>query len=240
MRTLHSTLIIVALCSFIQQRAISLTYHTNMNSQDSTAGHTLNYLALGDSYTIGEAVAADHSYPYQLAVALNKKGQRISSPTIIAKTGWRTDELIQGIANANLSQKFNIVSMLIGVNNQYQNIDTAIYRTEFVQLLKTCIAFAKDNKHHVFILSIPDWGVTPFANGRNLEKIAEQIDDYNRINKEESKKAGVNYVNITSLYRDIGDDPAYLSSDKLHPSAKMYEKWAKLLASAIANQLKKD
>jgi lysophospholipase L1-like esterase len=92
----------------------------------------------------------------------------------------------------------------------------------------------------VFILSIPDWGVTPFANGRNLEKIAEQIDDYNRINKEESKKEGVNYVNITSLYRDIGDDPVYLSSDKLHPSAKMYEKWAKLLASAIANQLKKD
>ena len=240
MKKLYSTLIIVALCSIIQQRAIALIYNTDMKFLDTTALHTLNYLALGDSYTIGEGVAADQSYPYQLAAALNKKGQRINPPTIIAKTGWRTDELIQGIANANLSQKFDIVTILIGVNNQYQNIDTVIYRTEFVQLLKTCIAFAKDNKHHVFILSIPDWGVTPFANGRNLEKIAEQIDSYNRINKEESKKAGVNYINITSLYREMGDDPAYLTNDKLHPSAKMYEKWAKLLAIHIEAQLKKD
>ncbi|MDO3626865.1 SGNH/GDSL hydrolase family protein [Mucilaginibacter sp. BT774] len=210
-----------------------------MNSKDSSQ-HTLTYLALGDSYTIGEMVPADRSYPNQATALLNKKGRHINPPTIIAKTGWRTDELIQGIANANLTQKFDIVTLLIGVNNQYQNIDTAIYHTEFVQLLKTAIAFANGNKHHVFILSIPDWGVTPFANGRNLEKIASQIDDYNRINKEESKKAGVNYINITSLYRDIGDDPAYLVGDKLHPSGKMYEKWAKLVANAIETQLKKE
>lgn len=226
-----------ALCSCLPGTNASAQI-THMNSKDASAQHSLNYLALGDSYTIGEMVAADQSYPNQVAALLTKKGRHINPPTIIAKTGWRTDELIQG--SANLAQKFDIVTLLIGVNNQYQHIDTAIYRTEFVQLLKTSIAFAKDNKHHVFILSIPDWGVTPFANGRNPERIASEIDTYNRINKEESQKAGVNYINITSLYREIGDDPAYLAEDKLHPSGKMYEKWAKLVANAIEGQLKKE
>lgn len=229
----------VALCSRLLVTSAS-AQTTTMNSNDNSAQHTLNYLALGDSYTIGEMVAADQSYPNQVTALLAKKGRHINPPTIIAKTGWRTDELIQAIANGNLTQKFDIVTLLIGVNNQYQHMDTAIYRTEFVQLLKTSIAFAKDNKHHVFILSIPDWGVTPFANGRNPESIASEIDTYNRINKEESQKAGVNYINITSLYREIGDDPAYLAEDKLHPSGKMYEKWAKLVANAIEGQLKKE
>ncbi|HEY9001091.1 MAG TPA: SGNH/GDSL hydrolase family protein [Mucilaginibacter sp.] len=211
-----------------------------MNSKDTTAQHALTYLALGDSYTIGEMVPADQSYPNQAAAILNKKGRHINPPTIIAKTGWRTDELIQAITNSNLTQKFDIVTLLIGVNNQYQHKDTAIYRTQFVQLLNTSIAFTKNNKHHVFVLSIPDWGVTPFANGRNPERIATEIDAYNHINKEESKKAGVNYINITSLYREIGDDPAYLAEDKLHPSGKMYEKWAKLVANTIEGQLKKE
>lgn len=241
MRTLCSTLIaILAFCGFIHRPAIASTHNTNMSSKDTTAQHTLTYLALGDSYTIGEMVTPDQSYPNQAAALLNKKGRHISPPAIIAKTGWRTDELVQGIANAGLTQKFDIVTLLIGVNNQYQHIDTAIFRKEFVGLLKTSIAFAKDNKHHVFVLSVPDWGVTPFANGRNPEKIAAEIDAYNRINKEESKKAGVNYINITSLYREIGDDPAYLAEDKLHPSGKMYEKWAKLVANAIEGQLKKE
>ena len=228
----------VVLCSFLLWTSISAQTN-HMNSKDTSAQHALTYLALGDSYTIGEMVSVDQSYPKQVAALLNKKRHYINPPTIIAKTGWRTDELIQAITNANLTQKFDIVTLLIGVNNQYQNKDTAIYRTEFIQLLKTSIAFANDNKHHVFVLSIPDWGVTPFANGRNLEKIAAEIDAYNRINKEESKKAGVNYINITTLYREIGDDPAYLAEDKLHPSGKMYEKWAKLVANAIEGQLKK-
>ena len=232
--------VLVVLCSCFLRATGALAQTTYMNSKDISAEHTLNYLALGDSYTIGEMVPTDQSYPNQVAALLAKKGGRIGPPTIIAKTGWRTDELIQGIANAKLTQKFDIVTLLIGVNNQYQNKDTAIYRAEFVQLLKTSIAFAKDNKHHVFVLSIPDWGVTPFANGRNLEKIATEIDAYNRINKEESKKAGVNYINITPLYRQIGDDPAYLAEDKLHPSGKMYEKWAKLVANAIEGQFKRE
>lgn len=238
MKTFYPALItIVTLCSFIGQQPVASNHSINMNSQDTT---TLHYLALGDSYTIGEMVPADQSYPNQVAGLLNKKGRHINPPAIIAKTGWRTDELIHGIESTNLTQKFDIVTLLIGVNNQYQNKDTAIYHTEFIKLLKTAIAFANGNTHHVFILSIPDWGVTPFANGRNLEKIASQIDDYNRINKEESKKAGVNYINITSFYRDMGDDPAYLAGDKLHPSGKMYEKWAKLVVNAIEGQLKKD
>jgi len=229
---------IIALLTLCSCGAFAQTTH--MNSKDTTAQHALTYLALGDSYTIGEMVPADQSYPNQAAAILNKKGRHINPPTIIAKTGWRTDELIQAITNSNLTQKFDIVTLLIGVNNQYQHKDTAIYRTQFVQLLNTSIAFTKNNKHHVFVLSIPDWGVTPFANGRNPERIATEIDAYNHINKEESKKAGVNYINITSLYREIGDDPAYLAEDKLHPSGKMYEKWAKLVANTIEGQLKKE
>lgn len=241
MKALCSTLIILlALFGFSHLPAIAFTHNTNMSSKDTTAQHTLTYLALGDSYTIGEMVAPEQSYPNQAAALLNKKGRRTAPPAIIAKTGWRTDELIQGIATADLTDKFDIVTLLIGVNNQYQHIDTAIYRKEFAGLLKTAIAFAKDNKHHVFVLSVPDWGVTPFANGRNPEKIAAEIDAYNHINKEESKKAAVNYINITSLYREIGDESAYLAEDKLHPSGKMYEKWAKLVANAIEAQLKKD
>lgn len=236
---MKTTLIaLVVLCNCLLLATGSLAQTTNM--KNNSAQHALNYLALGDSYTIGEMVAADQSYPNQVAALLTKKGRHINPPTIIAKTGWRTDELIQGITDANLVQKFDIVTLLIGVNNQYQNKDTAIYRAEFIQLLKTSVAFAKDNTHHVFVLSIPDWGVTPFANGRNLEKITEQIDAYNRINKEESKKAGVNYINITSLYREIGDEPAYLATDKLHPSGKMYEKWAKLVANAMEGQFRKE
>jgi lysophospholipase L1-like esterase len=237
MKTWYPVLItITVLGGFIRQLPIASNDSSNMTPQDTTK---LNYLALGDSYTIGEMVPTDESYPNQVATLLTRKGRHVNPPTIIAKTGWRTDELIHGIANTNLTQKFDILTLLIGVNNQYQHIDTAIYHSEFVQLLKTSIAFAKGNKNHVFVLSIPDWGVTPFANGRNLEGIAAEIDAYNHINKEESKKAGVNYINITSLYREIGDAPAYLAGDKLHPSGRMYEKWAKLVANAIEGQLKK-
>ncbi|MFB9842238.1 SGNH/GDSL hydrolase family protein [Mucilaginibacter ginsenosidivorans] len=201
------------------------------------AADTLAYLALGDSYTVGRLVPAEDSFPYQLAAKLKSKGLNIPSPTLIAQNGWRTDELIKGIANSGVNQKFDIVTLLIGVNNQFQGISIDTYRVEFVQLLKTAIAYAKGNKAHVFVLSIPDWGVTPFAAIRSPEKIAKDIDAYNQINREESEKAVVNYIDITGISRALGDDPAYLAADHLHPSGKMYKLWVDKLERKIIKVL---
>jgi len=210
--------------------------HLTENFSNTT--DTLTYLALGDSYTVGRLLPVESSYPYQLADRLRSKKFNVSTPVVIAKNGWRTDELITGIANSGITSKFDFVTLLIGVNNQFQNRDTAVYRMEFASILKTAIAFAKDNKKRVFVLSIPDWGVTPFANGRNLEKIATQIDAFNNIDKDESRKAGVNYIDIASLSRDYADDPSTVTTDKLHPSKKMYGFWVDRLLPRVIKCLK--
>lgn len=201
------------------------------------AADTLAYLALGDSYTVGRLVPPEDSFPYQLAARLRSKGYNVPPPALIAQNGWRTDELIKGIANSGSTQKFDIVTLLIGVNNQFQSFSIETYRAEFAQLLNSAIGFAKGNKSRVFVLSIPDWGVTPFAAIRNPEKIARDIDAYNQINREESEKAGVNYIDITTISRDLGGDPAYLAADHLHPSAKMYGLWVNRLERRIRKVL---
>jgi lysophospholipase L1-like esterase len=202
------------------------------------AADTLAYLALGDSYTVGRLVPAEDSFPYQLVAKLKSKGFNISSPTLIAQNGWRTDELTKGIAGSGVTQKFDIVTLLIGVNNQFQGVDIDTYRVEFAQLLNTAIAYAKGNKTRVFVLSIPDWGVTPFAAIRGPAKIAVQIDLYNKINREESEKAGVNYIDITDISRDVGNDPTYLAADHLHPSGKMYGLWVNRLSKLVEKRLR--
>jgi lysophospholipase L1-like esterase len=207
-------------------------------TQKSLNTDTLSYLALGDSYTIGRLVQPEDSYPYQLCAKLKSKGFTISAPTLIAQNGWRTDELIKGIANSGVSQKFDMVTLLIGVNNQFQGYSMAVYRTEFAQLVHTAIAFAKGNPKHVFVLSIPDWGVTPFAFTRNPPKITAEIDQYNEINKDESLKAGVNYIDITGISRSMSDDLSFLASDHLHPSGKMYTLWTDRLFRAVVRQIR--
>lgn len=201
------------------------------------AADTLAYLALGDSYTVGRLVPAEDSFPYQLVAKLKSKGVAIAPPTLVAQNGWRTDELIKGIAGSGVTQKFDIVTLLIGVNNQFQGFAIDTYRVEFAQLLNTAIALAKGNKTRVFVLSIPDWGVTPFAAIRGPAKIAVQIDLYNKINREESEKAGVSYIDITDISRDVGNDPAYLAADHLHPSGKMYKLWVNRLERRIRKVL---
>ena len=203
----------------------------------SFAADTLKYLALGDSYTIGRLVPVEDSFPYQLTAKLKSKGFNMASPTLIAQNGWRTDELIKGIAGSGVKNQFDVVTLLIGVNNQFQGFDVDTYRAEFAQLLNTAIAYARGNKARVFVLSIPDWGVTPFGALRGPAKIAVQIDLYNKINREESEKAGVNYIDITDITRDVGDDLAYLASDHLHPSAKLYRLWVNRLDRRIRKVL---
>jgi len=200
---------------------------------------SLTYLALGDSYTIGESVPAQQSFPYQLSTELNKLGYQVAEPTIVARTGWTTDELIGAIKSRAITQKFDIVTLLIGVNNQYRHYNIDTYRTEFVQLLNTALTFAKGNPKRVFVLSIPDWGVTPYAAGQDADQICSEIDAYNAINQQEAAKAGVGYVNITPISRIAKTDASLTANDGLHPSGKMYGQWVQLLREQLIKNLSK-
>ncbi|KQB99465.1 SGNH/GDSL hydrolase family protein [Pedobacter sp. Hv1] len=205
-----------------------------------TIGTPLTYLALGDSYTIGEAVSQKESFPYQLAAQLNTMGKNIVPPKIIAKTGWTTDELQAAIKAENLNQNFDMVTLLIGVNNQYRGNSQTTYRKEFKELLQTAINFAGKNKKMVFVVSIPDWGVTPFGKSgvRNQQTIAQEIDAFNAIAKEETLAMGVSYTDITPGSRNAATDLSLVASDGLHPSGKMYNEWALKVAPAVMAALK--
>jgi lysophospholipase L1-like esterase len=208
----------------------SLQLLFNMNS----------YLALGDSYTIGEQVATTENFPNQTSVLLHDKfGIPVSTPKVIAVTGWTTDELNAAIKQENIKTKFDFVTLLIGVNNQYRNRDIENYKEEFTDLLQQSIAFANGNPDHVFVLSIPDWGVTPFAEGRDRKDIAEKIDQYNHANKEITSAYKCHYIDITGSTRKHGTDETFLTPDKLHYSAKEYGIWAEALAPVVAKSLKK-
>lgn len=196
----------------------------------------LQYLALGDSYTIGEMVTQAESFPFQAVSMLKKKGWKISEPQVIAKTGWTTDELQSAIAQAGLTGKFDIVSLLIGVNNQYRGRSAAGYAPEFESLLQQAIRFAGNSPSHVFVLSIPDWGVTPFAADRDPAKIATEIDLFNKYNREIAHRYGVHYIDITPGTREAATDPSLLAGDGLHPSGKDYARWAAKLTSLVEKQ----
>ncbi|MBD1365611.1 SGNH/GDSL hydrolase family protein [Mucilaginibacter sp. ZT4R22] len=198
----------------------------------------ITYLALGDSYTIGEAVELSKSYPYQLAAQLKQAGHNTANPDIIARTGWTTGDLISAInASGTASKKYDIVTLLIGVNNQYRGNGKDVYRTEFIQLLNTAINYANGDKKHVFVISIPDWGATPFANGYDRNKIAMDIDAFNAINKAETDKQGVAYVDITPISKKAATDASLNASDGLHPSAAMYSLWVNAIAPVVLSQL---
>ena len=186
------------------------------------------YLALGDSYTSGESVGADDRWPVQLAHRLKENGIDLGEPQIIAATGWTTDELSAGIDEANPVGPFQLVTLSIGVNNQYRGRGLDEYRLQFNALLKRAIGFAGGNAKHMLVLSIPDWGVTPFADGRDRGKIGKQIDQFNSINREETEKAGAMYVDVTPESRTASSQPSLIAGDGLHPSEEMYAQWVKL------------
>lgn len=190
----------------------------------TTSGSSPNrrYFAIGDSYTIGESVPAEERFPHQLALELG-----LPEPLIVAKTGWTTDELSNALDTIRVAGPYDLVTLLIGVNNQYRGRDSEQYRGEFAELLRRAIGFAGDDPKKVIVVSIPDWGVTPFAEGRDRAKIAAEIDRYNAVNREETAKAGARYVDITPISRR--NDPALVAGDGLHPSGKQYTEWVKLI-----------
>ncbi len=194
------------------------------------------FLALGDSYTIGEAVNENERWPSQFVQQMNAAGKLFGTPEIIAKTGWTTDELQAAIAEKSPKGPYDLVSLLIGVNNQYRGNSSEVYKKEFIELLDQALAFAGNNPKHVVVVSIPDWGVTPFAEGRDLNKIASEIDHFNSISREVAAANGVTYVDITAHSRTAAEDPEMVTTDNLHPSGKMYTYWSNRVFDAMKDQ----
>lgn len=187
------------------------------------------YLALGDSYTIGEGVEEEQRWPVQLVEKLRADSVNISDARIIAKTGWTTDELMAGINEADPDRDYMLVSLMTGVNNQYRGRDMDNFREELAGLIDTAISCAAGIADNVIVLSIPDWGVTPFAAGRDQEKIAAEIDSFNNVIVEECNKVGVKYIDVTGISRRASSDLSLVAGDGLHPSGRMYEMWVEVL-----------
>lgn len=209
----------------------------------------IRYLALGDSYTIGESVDESERWSTQLASLIQSSpqftksiggNQRGVEVTIIARTGWTTDELWDGIQAQEINPPYDLVSLLIGVNNQYRGRDLEEYREQFIFLLNKSIEYAGGDANRVIVLSIPDWGVTPFAGDRDSKKIADEINQFNAINREETEKAGAHYIDITPISREAVNDPSLIAGDGLHPSGKMYAEWAKLALPVVLEILTAD
>ena len=190
----------------------------------------IRYLALGDSYTIGEAVAEAGRWPAQLAAGLRARGVPLAQPHYIATTGWTTDELSAAMDAAEPLGQWDFVSLLVGVNNQYRGRDVEEYRREFAVLLGRAVSLAGGRPGRVLVLSIPDWGVTPFArdSGRDPARIAAELDAYNAAAAEECAARGVAFVDITPASRSPGNQPDRLADDGLHPSARAYADWTAL------------
>ncbi len=189
------------------------------------------FLALGDSYTIGEGVPEGGAWIAQLADALRREGHAVGAPRVIATTGWTTDELSSAMDAAEpLGQHWDLVTLLIGVNNQYRGRDAGEYRDQFTALLDRAIACAGGNTARVMVLSIPDWGTTPFAarEGRDAWQVAAAIDAFNMAAQSICTARGVAFVDITPVSRMHGGEPAMLADDGLHPSAAMHALWAGL------------
>jgi lysophospholipase L1-like esterase len=217
MRLLLSILFLYQIHSFVAQEVI--------------VREPVKFLALGDSYTIGQSVSQDESWPYQFKSHLESSNVEFNEIKVIARTGWTTTNLKNAIENDDLEGKYNLVALLIGVNNQYQGINQDLYVTEFTELLNIAISLA-GGEDYVFVLSIPDYGYTPFGES-NQEQISDEIDEYNQINQSITESKGVAYFNITEISRNGLINPSLVASDGLHPSRLMYQKWVELVAMGL-------
>ena len=199
-----------------------------------------NYLALGDSYTIGESVPASESFPVQAVKALREGGLSINDADIIAITGWTTGDLMNALKVPTPLPVYDIVTLLIGVNNQYQGKNRDDYKKEFSELFNRAVLLAGGNPQHVIVLSIPDYSLTPFASKSDTHKIAKEIDDFNAANKAITLTGGAHYIDITGISREAKDIPSFIANDGLHPSGEQYGRWTRLLVEKIYSVFNND
>lgn len=232
-------LLIFACLACQKEKIMDTRSISTLNDTAYPAGATgLKYLALGDSYTIGQSVQETDRFPAQTAKILAGENIGVASIKYIATTGWTTTNLLNAISFQNLSPNFDFVTLLIGVNDQYQHKDTASYRTNFTALLNTSISLAGSRPSRVFVLSIPDYSVTPFVAESNKARVSGEIDVFNNINREVTLAYNIAYIDITPASREAAKDPTLIATDGLHPSGKQYAKWASLLGPVIKKRLK--
>ena len=221
------------LCSWM----MGINTQAHSRNDTMTIRKKYSFLALGDSYTIGESVNAHERFAAYTVAMLEASGLNFSEPEYLATTGWTTKDLLHAIAQQNPEGPYDVVTLLIGVNDQYQHMDTAGYRTRFTECLQQATRLADNKNDHVFVLSIPDYSVTPFAAGSDTPQISKEIDEFNTINKAITLSHNVSYIEITALSREAKYDASLVAGDGLHPSGNEYAKWAKLLAAEIKNFL---
>lgn len=210
---------------------------TQTSETDNTSGMDHSYLALGDSYTIGEGVAESERWPVQLVTRLNVDGHKVAPPKIIAKTGWTTGNLLSAMrSELNYTRKFDLVSILIGVNNQYQGRSIDDYEEELREIFKLALNHSKRREKGVFALSIPDYGVTPYGQ-ENAETIEQEIDEFNAVFRQVASEFDVDFYNITPISREAGRDTDLIADDGLHPSALMYRYWVEELIDEMPQLL---
>lgn len=210
-------------CQVNDEKPNSNSFTNNENTSNSIK----TYLALGDSYTIGQSVADSLRWPNQLVKTLNKEEIKFEAPKIIAQTGWTTDELLTAINAANIKAKYDYVSLLIGVNNQYRGRSVENFEPEFIKLLNRAVAFTNNGASRVFVLSIPDWGAMPFAKGQDRSRITAEINAYNNSIKRICEQRNIDFFDITPISREALNNPVYVAVDGLHPSGEMYAEWVK-------------
>jgi lysophospholipase L1-like esterase len=214
--------------------ADTITYHDTTHYDTSK---TYTYLALGDSYTIGQNVNVSARFPAQAMQLLAIDHIKVDSPLYIATTGWTTSNLLSAIASQNPSPNYDIVTLLIGVNDQYQHVDTATYRNRFTLCLQKAITLSANRTKRVFVLSIPDYSVTPFVPASNKAQVSMEIDWFNAINRQVTAQYNITYIDITPATRQAAFDPTLIANDGLHPSGKEYAVWANMLAPLVKGSL---
>ena len=196
--------------------------------------NTSKFLALGDSYTIGQSVEVNQSWPVQFLKELKATTNVVDTLQIIAQTGWRVDQLKKAMNGSNLEPPYGLVSLLIGVNNQFQGQNANDFRPEFIEILEKSLKLVENRKERIFVVSIPDWGSSPYGATLNRTQISKEIDDFNSVLKEESEKRGIRYFNITTISRRALTDISLIASDRLHPSGKMYKLWVDKMIPVIS------
>ncbi|MCO4805601.1 MAG: SGNH/GDSL hydrolase family protein [Flavobacteriales bacterium] len=213
-----------------------LVFSLLISSCAKTQDKHLNYLALGDSYTIGESVYGVQRWPIQLATTLSDSN-RYFETTAVARTGWRTDDLMLGIRQSNLPKEFDLVSLLIGVNNQFQKKSFEQYDQEFPQLLATAIEYARGDTGKVFVVSIPDYYYTPFGQANGSFKISDELNAYNTFAEKTCHEWGIPFINITPISMNGLTNPELVAEDGLHPSAEQYRLWVELIQDELNFEL---
>ena len=196
--------------------------------------NTSKFLALGDSYTIGQSVEINERWPVQFLKELKTSTSAIDTLQIIAQTGWRVDQLNEVMNNSDLEAPYGLVSLLIGVNNQYQGQKANSFKPEFIEILERSLKLVDNRKERLFVVSIPDWGASPYGATLNRTQISKEIDEFNSVLKEESEKRGIRYFNITTISRRALTDNSLIASDRLHPSGKMYKLWVDKIIPVIS------